>query len=154
MAASGSSGGQPPNIATMSPGERASRLYVRIMTYAEAGKTDSVQFFAPMAMASHEMLTAPTIDERYHYGRIAEVTGNPTVAKAQAESILKERSTSLLGLLLSARVARLTGDNATARAFDQRLLKALEPELATKLTDYDQHRIEIDRAVADARKLK
>ena len=154
VAASGSSGGQPPNIATMSPGERASRLYIRIMTYAEAGKTDSVQFFAPMAMASHEMLTAPTIDERYHYGRIAEVTGNPTVAKAQAESILKERSTSLLGLLLSARVARLTGDNATARAFDQRLLQALEPELATKLTDYDQHRIEIDRAVADARKLK
>ena len=52
----------------------------------------------------------------------------------------------------AARAARMTGDNAAAKAFDQRLLKALEPELATRLPDYDMHRAEIDRAAAEARR--
>ncbi len=150
--AQGGGGGAPPNISNLSPSERANRLYSRIMEYAEAGKTDSVAFFAPMAMASHEMLQDATTDERYHFGRIAEVTNTPTVAKAQADTILKSAPNNLLGLLLAARAARMTGDNAAAKAFDQRLLKALEPELATRLPDYDMHRAEIDRAADDARK--
>ena len=148
----GGGGGAPPNIANLSPSERANRLYTRIMEYAEAGKVDSVAFFAPMAMASHEMLQGATTDERYHFGRIAEVTNAPAVAKAQAETMLKTAPNNLLGLLLAARAARMTGDNAAAKSFDQRLLKALEPELATRLPDYDMHRAEIDRAAADARK--
>jgi hypothetical protein len=39
-----------------------------------------------------------------------------------------------------------------AKGFDQRLLKTLDPELATRLPDYDMHRAEIDRAAADARR--
>ncbi|WP_230981029.1 hypothetical protein [Gemmatimonas groenlandica] len=150
--AQGGSGGAPPNIANLSPSERANRLYTRIMEYAEAGKVDSVAFFAPMAMASHEMLEGPTTDERYHFGRIAEVTNAPAVATAQADTILKATPDNLLGLLLAARAARMTGNTAAAKAFDQRLLKALEPELATRLPDYDMHRAEIDRAAADARR--
>lgn len=145
-------GGAAPNIANLSPSERANRLYTRIMAYAEAGKVDSVAFFAPMAMASHEMLEGATTDERYHFGRIAEVTNAPAVAKAQADTILKATPNNLLGLLLAARAARMTGDNTAAKAFDQRLLKALDSELATRLPDYDVHRAEIDRAAADARK--
>ena len=149
----GANGGAPaPNIANLSPNERASRLYIRIMTYAENGKVDSVNFFAPMALASHEMLTAPTVDERYHYGKIAEVTGNAAIAKAQADTILQERPTSLLGLMLSATALRMNGDSTTAKGFDARLLKVLESELATKQPDYELHRAEIDRAVADARR--
>ncbi len=150
--AQGGGGGAAPNIANLSPSERANRLYTRIMEYAEAGKVDSVAFFAPMAMASHEMLEGATTDERYHFGRIAEVTNAPAVAKAQADTILEAAPNNLLGLLLAARAARMTGDNTAAKAFDQRLLKALEPELATRLPDYDMHRAEIDRAAADARK--
>ena len=150
--AQGGGGGAAPNIANLSPAERANRLYTRIMEYAEAGKVDSVSFFAPMAMASHEMLQEPTTDERYHFGRIAEVTNAPAVAQAQADTILKGSPNNLLGLLLAARAARMTGNNAAATAFDQRLLKALEPELATRLPDYDMHRAEIDRAAADARR--
>ncbi len=150
--AQGGGGGAAPNIANLSPSERANRLYSRIMEYAEAGKADSVAFFAPMAMASHEMLQDATTDERYHFGRIAEVTNTPAVAVAQADTILRTAPNNLLGLLLAARAARMTGDNAAAKTFDQRLLKALEPELATRLPDYDMHRAEIDRAAADARK--
>ncbi len=145
-------GGAAPNIANLSPSERANRLYTRIMEYAEAGKVDSVAFFAPMAMASHAMLEEPTTDERYHFGRIAEVTNAPDVATAQADTILKSTPNNLLGLLLAARAARMTGKASAASGFDQRLLKVLEPELATRLPDYDMHRAEIDRAVADARK--
>ncbi len=152
FAQGGGGGGAPPDISNLSPSERANRLYSRIMEYAEAGKADSVAFFAPMAMASHEMLQGATTDERYHFGRIAEVTNVPAVAKAQADTILRSAPSNLLGLLLAARAARMTGDNTAAKTFDQRLLKALEPELATRLPDYDMHRAEIDRAAADARK--
>ena len=145
-------GGAAPNITNLSPSERANRLYTRIMEYAEAGAVDSVAFFAPMAMASHAMLEDPTTDERYHFGRIAEVTNTPDVATAQADTILKNTPNNLLGLLLAARAARMSGKASAASGFDQRLLKVLEPELATRLPDYDMHRAEIDRAVADARK--
>lgn len=152
-ASGGPSGAGPaPNIANLSPSERASKLYIRIMEYAENGKVDSVAFFAPMALASHEMLTQPSVDERYHYGRIAEVTNNASIVKAQADTILQERPTSLLGLILSATAARMAGDAATAKGYDTRLLKVLESELATKQQDYELHRAEIDRAVADARR--
>ncbi|WP_411282331.1 zinc-ribbon domain-containing protein [Gemmatimonas sp.] len=150
--AQGGGGSAAPNIANLSPSERANRLYTRIMEYAEAGKVDSVAFFAPMAMASHEMLEGASTDERYHFGRIAEVTNAPAVTKAQADTILQTAPNNLLGLLLAARAARMTGDNAGAKAFDQRLLKALAPELATRLPDYDMHRAEIERAAEDARK--
>ena len=150
--AGGAAGGAAPNIANLSPSERANKLYIRIMEYAEMGKVDSVSFFAPMALASHEMLEGPTLDERYHYGRIAEVTGNAPVAKAQADTILKQQPENLLGLLLAARAARMNNDEATAKGFDARLLKALAPQLATQAEEYVQHRSEIDRAVSDAQK--
>ncbi len=150
--AGGAGGGAAPNIANLSPSERANKLYIRIMEYAEMGKVDSVAFFAPMAMASHEMLESPSLDERYHFGRIAEVTGNAEVAKAQADIILKEQADHLLGLLLAARAARMTKDDLAARGFDARLLKALAPQLATQAEEYVQHRSEIDRAVSDAQK--
>ncbi len=145
-------GGAAPNIANLSPSERANKLYIRIMEYAEMGKVDSVAFFAPMALASHEMLEGPSLDERYHYGRIAEVTGNAEVAKAQADTILTQQADNLLGLLLAARAARMTKDEAGATRFDARLLKALAPQLATQAEEYVQHRSEIDRAVSDAQK--
>lgn len=145
------SAGTPPNIANMSANERASRLYNRIMAYAEAGKTDSVAFFAPMALASHAMLERPSLDERYHYGRIGEVTGDLSIARAEADTILASEPNSLLGLMLAGRAARLANDKAGAAKYDKQLLSVVQSELARKLPDYEVHRSEIDRAVADAR---
>jgi hypothetical protein len=148
------SGGMPPNIENMSANERASRLYIRIMTYAEAGKADSVAFFAPMAMAAHSMIENPSMDERYHYGRIAEVTGDAAVAKAEADTILATQPSSLLGLLLASHAARMTNDNAAAAKFDRKFLDVMPSELAKKLPDYEVHRSEIDRNATDARSSK
>lgn len=152
--AAGGGGGAAPDIGSMTPSERASRLYVRVMEYAESGKVDSVAIFAPMVMAAHEMLPSPTVDERYHFGRVAEVVGAGAVAKAQADTILAANPKSLLGLLLAARAARVEKNAAAAAGFDARLLAALAAELATGNADYENHRAEIDRAVADARGAK
>ena len=136
----------------MTPSERAARLYVRVMEYAEAGKNDSVATFAPMVLAAHQMIERPTLDERYHFGRVAEVVGAAAIVRAQADTILKQNPRSLLGLLLAARAARDAKDVASAKGFDKQLLAALEAELATRNPDYDNHRAEIDRAAADARR--
>jgi hypothetical protein len=150
--AGGAAGGPAPNIANMSPSERASRLYVRVMEYAEAGKVDSVATFAPMVLAAHGMLAQPSLDERYHFGRVAEVVGAGDIATAQADTILAASPKNLLGLLLASRAARVAKNLDAAKAFDKRLLAALEAELATRNEDYDMHRAEIDRAVSEARR--
>jgi hypothetical protein len=144
--------GPAPDIASLSPSEKASRLYIRIMTYAENGQVDSVAFFAPMALGAHEMLASPTLDERYHFGRVAEVVGNGAVARAQADTILAAQPKSLLGLLLASRAARMAGDSAAAASFEARFMQALQSELATNNQDYQLHRTEIDRAAQDARR--
>lgn len=145
-------GGGPPNIANMTPSERANRLYGRVMAYTEAGKNDSAAFFAPMALAAHEMLDNATLDERYHMGRIAEVAGRGVIAKAQADTILQLQADNLLGLLLAARAARMAGDASAAKTFDEKLLRVLEAQLATKLPEYEMHRVEIERAADGARR--
>ena len=145
-------GARAPDISNMSPEERANTLYIRVMTYAERGQVDSVAFFAPMAMGAHEMLTDPTVDERYHFGRIAELANNGIVARAQADTILAAQPNSLLGLLLGAIGARMTGDSSAAQAFDKRFLAAMPAELATSNEDYRLHRPEIDRAAQEARR--
>ena len=147
-----SAAGRPPDLATMTPSERANRLYVRVMEYAEAGKADSVARFAPMVLAAHQMLERPSADERYHYGRVAEVVGTNEIARAQSDTILKDNPSSLLGLLLAARAARSEKNETAAKAFDQRLLAALTRERAIPNPDYDNHRAEIDQAVAEARR--
>ncbi|MFL5477444.1 MAG: hypothetical protein ACJ79X_00315, partial [Gemmatimonadaceae bacterium] len=91
-------GGRAPDISSLSPQERADRLYNRIMLLASQGKIDSVQFFAPMALTAYQMLSPMNADQRYDMGRIGEVVGALPLAKAQADSILRENPNHLLGL--------------------------------------------------------
>ena len=141
-----------PDISNMTPSDRASRLYIRVMTYAENNKMDSARFFGEnMAIPAHQMIENPTNDERFHLGRLGEVVGDSKLAMAESDTILKTQPNSLLGLLLGARAARMNNDKATAAKFDKQLLSVMQSELAKKLPDYEVHRSEIDRAAADAR---
>jgi hypothetical protein len=45
-----------PDISGLSPQERVDRLYNRVMALDRQGKTDSVLFFAPMAIDAYRML--------------------------------------------------------------------------------------------------
>ena len=143
--------GPAPDISNLTPEEQADRLFNRVMTLFEQGDTARVQFLAPMAVEAYQRLPKLTPDQRYHLGRVGAVTGVAPLASAQADSILQQRPTHLLGLILAAQGARMRGDEATARGYDRRLLAALASEEKAGLPEYDQHANDITRAVESAR---
>ena len=140
-----------PDISSLSPAERAERLYDRIMSAAERGRVDSVRFFMPMAIQAYESLGELSIDQRYDLGRLAEVAGDPHVAAAQADTILKANPKHLLGLVLASRAARLRNDAAGTRRFLQRLADSEKAERAKQLPEYLLHTNDIDAALAEFR---
>lgn len=144
-------GARAPDISSMSPRERADRLFDRIMRLDTEGKKDSVQFFAPMAMSAYEMIPNPDADARFDMGRIAEVAGAFSAAKSEADSILAKHPTHLLGLVLAMQVARSSGDTAGADAYRARLRAAQKSELARKLPEYDRHIADIRDALASGK---
>lgn len=141
-------GGMPraPDISQMSPGERAERLYDRIMTEHEAGNDANVRTFMPMALAAYEMIAPLNLDQHYDVGRIGVVGGDSTLARAEADTILASRPTHLLGLLLGAEAARMAGNEPRARQFDQRFAAALPQERNAGLAEYLLHKNDIDVA--------
>jgi len=141
-----------PDISSLSPQERADRLYNRVMLLASQGKIDSVQFFAPMALTAYQMLSPMNADQRYDMGRIAEVAGAIPLAMAQADSILRENPNHLLGLILEARLALLAGDTVQLHSYERRLIAAEKAEAPKKREEYMRHRDDIANALRQARK--
>jgi hypothetical protein len=141
-----------PDISQLSPQERADRLFNRVMALNGAGKTDSVLFFAPMAIQAYQMLSPLNADQRYDMGRIAEIAGAYPLARAQADTILAESPTHLLGLVLAGRVASLEKRTADKQALDAKLIAAYDAEASKKLPEYERHSADIQSALADARK--
>jgi hypothetical protein len=139
--------GSAPDITSMTPRERASRLYDRIMRLHEERKADSVTFFAPMALASYASITDMDADTRYDMARVAMVAGALPVAKAQADTILRADSTHLLGLLLAADVARAGNDRVKASRLEATFVSAAPRERARNLAEYAAHSAEIDAAL-------
>ena len=141
-----------PDISQLSPEERASRLFDRVARYSEEGKKDSVMFFAPMALTAYQMLDSLNDDQRYDLGRIGEMSGAPVLARAQADTILRHHPSHLLGLILAASVARDAGQTAASRDYERRLLESEAAERRKGLPEYEQHRIDIDSALARIRR--
>ena len=150
--ADGQSTVRAPDISSLSPQERADRLYNRVMLLASEGKIDSVQFFAPMAVQSYLQLAPLNADQRYDLGRISEVVGALPLAQAQADSILREQPNHLLGLILEARLATLSGDTTRLHSFERRLIAASRTESAKKLEEYVRHQDDISSAIEQAKK--
>ena len=147
-------GGAAPDISSMSPRERADRLYDRMMRMSSENKRDSVTFFAPMALAAYEALGPLDNDLRYDMGRVAEVSGNLDVARAQADSILRQNPSHLLGLILAQRVAQLTGDKKASDRYTARFLEVAPDEVKKDLEEYTRHKGDIDLALQEARTRK
>src|SRR5256884_7407570 len=66
----------PPDISQMSPEERATRLYNRVMSLHSQGQADSAGFFLPMALQPYAMLPAPDVAARYHIEGLDPPGGN------------------------------------------------------------------------------
>ena len=152
-AASGAAPGiRGPDISALSPEERADRLFNRVMLLNSQGKSDSVLFFAPMAISAYQMLSPMTADQRYDMGRIAEVAGALPLAKAQADTILRATPNHLLGLILAARIASLSGDSTGRKRYETKFLAVEKIETARKLPEYERHQDDIAGALNDARR--
>ena len=149
--AGGPMGGRAPDISRLTPAEITDRMFDRMMSLHERGLQDSLQIFKAMAIPAFDLHDSLDMDLRYDLGRIAEVSGEIPLARAQADTMLMKEPTNLLGLMLSANLARKSGDSAAARALDRRLLQAEKAELASTKIEYQKHRLEIDRAISAAR---
>jgi len=143
--------GRAPDISSLSPAERAERLYDRIMGAAERGRVDTVRFFMPMAIQAYAALGDLTTDQRYDLGRLGEVAGDATVASAQADTILREHPQHLLGLVLASRAARMRGDDRAARQYLTQLSKAERSERQKQLPEYLLHQNDIESALTELR---
>lgn len=139
-----------PDISAMSPQERADRLFARVMTYVSEGKSDSVQFFLPMAIQSFEALSPHDAHQRYDLGLLGIVDGDAGMARAQADSILADQPRHLLGLILGMRAAGLQRDSTARARYVETFLAALVSERAKGLAEYVDHERDIDAAVREA----
>ncbi len=142
--------GRAPDISQMSPTERADRLFQRVMQYVSDGKTDSVQFFAPMAIQSQLALAPLDAHRRYDLGLLAMVSGDAPLAQAQADTILAAQPDHLLGLILAMRIAGMGGDAAARTQFASRLMQVAVRERAKGLSEYADHDPDIQAALREA----
>jgi len=146
-------GVRAPDISALTPAQRAIRLYDRLMMYDEAGKTDSVKFFAPMAIAAYEMLGNLDLDGHYDVGRIGQISGDAALAAAEADTILRQNRDHLLGLALAAHAARLQNRAADERKYFQRLVAVAPAERKKQIPEYITHERDIDVALEEARRV-
>jgi hypothetical protein len=144
MMGPGGAGGTPPDISQMSPEERATRLYNRIMTLHEAGKSDSADFFLPMALQAYAMLPNLDVDARYHVGVLELTGGDAAAALAQADSIRQVSDTHLFGFMLRARALEAQKDSRGALQAYRDFLKHEAKERARKLPEYADHAKNLD----------
>ncbi len=132
-------GVRPPDISQMSPEERATRLFDRVMIYAQAGKEDSVQLFLPMAIASYDQLPALDSDARYHVGLLHLAGGDAAGALAQADTIQRAVPTHLFAYVLRAHAFQQQGNRQGERRAYADFLKSEAAELARNRPEYADH---------------
>ena len=140
------------DLSSMAPEDQADRLFNRVMRYESEGKKDSAAVFAPMALASIEALSPLDVHRRYDLGLVALAAGDVARASAQADTILAQRPTHLLGLMLGARAADARGDAPASRKYRRELLAAEPSERARALQEYVDHDTDIRTALDEARK--
>src|SRR6266536_1398894 len=133
-----------PDISQMSPEERATRLYNRVMTLHSQGKADSAEFFLPMALQAYAMLPALDVDGRYHIGVLDLTGGNAAGALAQADTIRRAVPTHLFGFMLRARALDLQRDAAGARRAYSEFLKNEAAERSRQRPEYTEHAQNLD----------
>src|SRR5436190_9536497 len=129
----------PPDISQMSPEERATRLYNRVMMLHTQGKADSAAFFLPMALQAYTMLPALDVDARYHIGVLDLTGGNAAAALAQADTIRRTVPTHLFGFMLRARALDFQHDAAGARRAYADFMKNEAAERARQRPEYGEH---------------
>jgi hypothetical protein len=147
----GGSGVRPPDISNFTPADAAARLYDRVMSAHERGLEDSVAFFSPMAIQAYQMVGQLNLDQRYDLGRLGAVSGDQDLARAEADTILSQNPTHLLGLILAGNAARMRKDVAAERDYYDKLKASASAEQAKNLPEYAEHENDIKVALDSKR---
>jgi hypothetical protein len=130
--------GTPPPL-TGTPREQADRLFNRIMTARDRGDMAEALRFTPMAVSAYGMAQPLDNDGLYHLATVHIVAGDAAAALATANDILARKPEHLLGLAVAAEAATLAGDDAAARDYHARFLRAWDAEMATDIQEYQDH---------------
>ena len=123
-------------LASMTPREAADRLFRRVMSAVEAGDRAQADMFLPMAIASYDLITALSLDDRFHLSLLHGAAGDGASAVAVAEAGLAIRPTHLLCLAAAAEGALVMGDGEKVAAYYQTLLDVYEDEILAGLVEY------------------
>ena len=130
---------RPPDISQMTPEERANRLFNRVMVLAEAGKTDSVRFFLPMALGAYGQLPQLDADARYHVGLLQLAGGDVEAALAQADTLQRSMPTHLFIYVLRAHAYQQRGNTQLERRAYADFLRNEPAETARNRPEYNDH---------------
>jgi hypothetical protein len=133
-----------PDISQLSPAERATRLYNRVMRLHSEGQADSAEFFLPMARQAYAMLPVLDVDARYHVGVLALTAGDAAAALAQADTIQRAAPTHLFAFMLRARALELRRDTAGALRAYRAFLVHEAAERARRRPEYGDHAENLD----------
>lgn len=138
------------DISSMTPRERADRLFDRIMRAATRGDSGEVEFFTPMALQAYALLEQLDADARYHIGLIQAEAGNLDATLAQADSIERAWPGHLFGGMLRAEVARRRGQTAELRRWYRWFLERYDRERASGKSEYSDHGAALEAFHRDA----
>ncbi|MFQ6047190.1 MAG: hypothetical protein ACE5PT_12690, partial [Gemmatimonadales bacterium] len=116
------------------------------------GLTDSVAFFAPMALQVYGMVGPLDNDGRYDVGMIHAVTGGYEAALAQADSLEQLVPGHLLATLLRHTVAEALGDSAAMQRAYRAFLASYDQEIAAERIEYHAHGRSIESFLELARR--
>ena len=120
----------------MTPRDAATRLFNRVMRATEGGDQAQAALFLPMAIASYDIITALSLDDRFHLSLLHALNGDAASALAVAEAGLAVRPGHLLCLAAAARAALLGDDPAAAGAHYQTLVGVYDEEIQAGLDEY------------------
>lgn len=123
----------------MTPLEASTRLFNRVLAAVEAGDTVEARTFAPMAIASYDMVEPVTLDVLYHIALLQLINGEPSVARQTADRIMAEAPNHLFALMTAAQAETLLGNTEAAADFYRRFLDSYDAEIATQRVEYEDH---------------
>lgn len=133
--------GPAPNVdlASMSPGEAADRLFNRVAMALQVRDSVEVMNFLPMALDAHDMAQPLSEVRLFRLSFLQRVATEYDQALATALDGLARDPNHLLLLSAAAEASRELGDLEGARTYFQQLVDVWEAETALDRQDYQDH---------------
>lgn len=132
------------DISSMTPRERADRLFDRIMRAVSRGDSGEVRFFTPMALQAYGLLGGLDPDARYHVALIQAEAGDLAAVAAQADSLEAGAPRHLFVSMLRAELAERRGNRPELQRWYRRFLDLYDAEVATGKQEYRDHQTALD----------